>query len=181
MNVNKIVASLPQRTVQEREVMRDRARQMAASTDPAKAAAGTKVLNGLDEIEKSEADALIEHVRSLPKARRVVEAFSSPHMSETERAVVQVLLDNPSSTSSELSAALGWKAQSWHMHFGTMCFNRRARLWPAPPAEKRDAAFYSGILAELDADGSRFTMGAEAAEGFAALGLHAAAPKSSRA
>ena len=52
----------------------------------------------------------------------------------------------------------------WHMHFGTMCKQREADLWPADPATKRDGNFYSGILADLDTNGNVFEAKAELVE-----------------
>jgi hypothetical protein len=98
-----------------------------------------------------------------------VEAFRK--MTETERKLVQVLLDHPGATSTLLSQKLGWGGMSWHMHFGTMCKDRRHLLWPAPYAEERDADFYSGILADFDDATSGFTMKPEAIEALATLGL----------
>ena len=171
MSIDRLIQGLPQRSSEERRLMRQRAASQASAGVGAEAIAAEKLVEAIDHLERSQAEALVEHIRSLPKARRVVEAFSSPAMTATERTVVQVLLDHPGFTSTELTAALGWKAQAWHMHFGTMCFNRRSRLWPAPPSVTHDAAFYSGILADFDSSRSTFTMMAEATEGFAALGL----------
>jgi hypothetical protein len=110
-------------------------------------------------------------VLGLPKASRIVEAFQSMPMTETERKIIQALLDNPGATSAALSKAAGWKNMSWHMHFGIMCFNRGAYLWPASFDERRNADFYSGILADYSDEIHGFTMKPEAVEAFAALGL----------
>jgi hypothetical protein len=171
MNVDKVIASLPNKTPAERRAIREHSEAWLVSGSSEQQKAAQQVAEALDDLERTEIEALVKHVSALPKAQRVVEAFKDPEMTETERAVVKVLLDNPGSTSTELTAALGWRAQAWHMHFGTMCFNRRARLWPAPPAEKRKADFYSGILADFDEESSTFTMNPDAATGFAALGL----------
>ena len=72
--------------------------------------------------------------------------------------LIQVLLDNPGSTSAALTRALGWKAQSWHMRFGTICSKRALYLWPAPDAPKRNSKFYSGNLADLKEPENLFTM-----------------------
>ena len=171
MSIAKVISSLPTMAQNQRDTIRGRAQAWLQTGSVEQQEQGRSVLEALDALERTETEALIQHVRDLPKAQRVAETFQRPAMTTTERAVVQVLLDHPGSTSSALSAALGWGAQSWHLHFGTMCFERRARLWPAPPAEKRDADFYSGILADFDPATASFTMNPDAAAGFAALGM----------
>ncbi len=96
-------------------------------------------------------------------------------MSETERRVVRVLLDNPDQSSEFLTAQCGWQGHAWQMHFGTMCRNREDLLWPAPFEPKRTAPFYCGILADFDETTRGFTLKPAAAEGFRRLGLEAAA------
>ena len=99
----------------------------------------------------------------------IVEAFQP--MSETDRMLVQVLLDNPDASSEQLTEAMGWKDQAWQLHFGKMCERREHLLWPAPFEPKRDAPFYSGILADFDEDTRGFTLKPEVVEAFARLGL----------
>ncbi len=168
MDIEKIIARIPSMTPAERQEMRHNSERRLK--DPKLAGQAQAVLDALERQAAAEAAALAERVAGLPMARRVAEAFTAKPMTEKERDLVQVLLDHPGSTSKELSRALGWEAQSWHLHFGTMCQQRQGRLWPAARAEKRDANFYSGILAELSPD-NRFTLRPEVAEGFAALGL----------
>jgi hypothetical protein len=57
------------------------------------------------------------------------------------------------------------------MHFGEMCKKPVSYLWPAPPAGRRGADFYCGILADLSEQTNLWTMKAEAAEAFASLDL----------
>jgi len=59
----------------------------------------------------------------------------------------------------------------WQMHFGNMCKDRQAYLWPAQKAEKRDGLFYSGILADVEEPSNRFTMKTDVTAAFAELGL----------
>ncbi|GAA4019273.1 hypothetical protein GCM10022280_18850 [Sphingomonas swuensis] len=174
MNVEKILAGLPSKTPAERRAIVDNAERWLRTGTTEQRKSASAVVSALEGIEKQEAETLAQHVAGLPKATRVAEAFNDPPMTETERAVVQALLDHPHSTSTALTEALGWRGQAWHLHFGTMCFNRRARLWPAPPSEARDADFYSGILADFEGDTSSFTINPEAAAGFAAIGIKAA-------
>ena len=88
----------------------------------------------------------------------VVDAFQHAPMSETDRMLVQVLIDNPDASSEQLTEAMGWKDQAWQLHFGKMCERREHLLWPAPFEPKRNAPFYSGILADFDEDTRGFTL-----------------------
>ena len=88
----------------------------------------------------------------------VVDAFQHAPMSETDRMLVQVLIDNPDASSEQLTEAMGWKDQAWQLHFGKMCERREHLLSPAPFEPKRNAPFYSGILADFDKDTRGFTL-----------------------
>jgi hypothetical protein len=171
MNVDKVIAGLPLKSTAERKAILDNAERWLRTGTAEQRESARAVVAAMEELQAREAEFLAQHVAGLPKAARVAEAFSDPAMTDTEKAVMQVLLDNPGSSSAALTAALGWRGQAWHLHFGTMCFNRRARLWPAPPAEARDADFYSGILADFDSSNAGFTMNPEAEAGFAAIGI----------
>jgi hypothetical protein len=103
----------------------------------------------------------------------VADAFRKHPPTANEEKIIRALLENPHSTSSELSKAYGFDSQIWQMHFGNMAKAREADLWPAERVEKRDANFYCGILADFDPNGSRFTMKPEVVLGFAALGIAA--------
>lgn len=155
-------------TAAQRAGLRGNAERLLA--DPKSATIAREVIAALDGQATAEEEALSEHVRNLPMARRVVEAFRHEPMTETEQKLVQVLLDHPGSTSESLSRALDWEGQSWHMHFGKMCAKREARLWPAAKSEQRDASFYSGILADITPD-NRWSCKPDAASAFAELGL----------
>ena len=157
MNIDKIIAGLPGMSQQERERVRANAEKLFDSGNAAQKAAATKVIAALVDVEEAEHRALVDRLNGMEVSARVVEAFRVNPMTETEAKIIQVLLDHPGSTSTELSQALGWGAQSWHMHFGTMCFNRAIYLWPAPKSEVRAADFYSGILADLSPD-NRWTI-----------------------
>ncbi|TJV91975.1 MAG: hypothetical protein E5X84_08860 [Mesorhizobium sp.] len=149
-----------------------RANAEAKLGHPSSGGDARRVIDALDARVELEANALSKHVSQLPVARRVIEAFTHLPMSETEHRITQVLIDNPGLSSEGLSQKLGWGAQSWHMHFGEMCKNREARLWPADNAAVRNAAFFSGILAEWSEDGG-WKMKPDVAEAFSALGLKA--------
>lgn len=168
MNIEGIIAAIPTMHGTKRQGVRKNAELWLENPD--KAAEAQRVSAALDAAPEAEATALADQVRGLPNAKRVITAFQNTPMTETERKVVQVLLDHPGETSSGLSTRLGWGGQSWHMHFGEMCKKREVYLWPADDAVLRDAWFYSGILADLSED-NRWTMKPDVAEAFTALGL----------
>lgn len=170
MNIDKIISALPGMSHQERERVRANAEKLLDSGSAEQKAAATKVIDALAEVKEAEHKAVVDRLNGMEVAARVVEAFRVNAMTETETKIVQILLDHPGSTSTELSQALGWGGQAWHMHFGTMCADRAIYLWPAPKSEVRSADFYSGILADLSSD-NRWTMKPEVAAAFSQLGL----------
>ncbi|BCG69372.1 hypothetical protein MesoLj113a_05300 [Mesorhizobium sp. 113-1-2] len=170
MSVDAILAAIPTMDAQKRANIRNNAE--ARLSHPSSGEDARRVINALDAQIELDAHVLSEQVSRLPIARRVIEAFTHQPMSETERKIIQVLLDNPGLSSEGLSQKLGWGAQSWHMHFGEMCKKRETRLWPAENAVVRNAAFFSGILAEW-AEQSGWKMKPDVAEAFSGLGLKA--------
>ena len=172
LNIDKIISGLPGLSHQERQRVRANAETLRDTGNADQKSAAIKVIDALGDLEASEHEALVDRLNGMEVSARVVEAFRVSPMTETDAKVIQVLLDNPGSTSTELSRALAWRAQSWHMFFGKICANRAVYLWPAPRAEKRSADFYSGILADLSPD-NRWTMKPQVAAAFADLGLRA--------
>lgn len=170
MNLDKILQTLATRSAKERDNVRANAERWKRDGTPQQKADATRLLEAMAAQEASERQALIERLSALPVAQRVAEAFGRMPMTETERSLIQVLLDNPGATSTELSRALGWEGQTWHMHFGTMCKHREVYLWPAPPSDQPNKDFYSGILADLS-EGSHWTMKPDVAAAFAAMGI----------
>ncbi|MFC0159981.1 hypothetical protein CDZ97_26095 [Mameliella alba] len=171
MNIAKIIETLPEKSTAERARMRENADRWLTSGTPQQKAAAKELKDAMDNLEAQERDA----VRHMPVAERVVQAFTKRPPSETEEKLLRVLLDNPGSTSSALTQAIGWRAQSRHLHFGTMCQNREADLWPAEKSGPEDKGFFSGILAEFEPDGATFTMKPEVVGALAQLGIHAKA------
>lgn len=171
MSLEKIIASLPDRSAGERKQMRLNAIERSESDDPKRAAEAQEFLAALDDVEADEHADLIAEVEGLEPAERVIKAFKAEPMTDTERKLIQVLLDNPNSTSGELTKMIGWKGMSWHLHFGTMCANRGVYLGQPPKATTPNGKFYTGILADFDNDKSRFTMKPDVAAAFAQLGL----------
>jgi hypothetical protein len=171
MSLEKIIASLPKRSADERKQMRHNAVEQLENPDPNKAAAAEQFLAALTDYEASEHAELIAEVAGLAPAARVIKAFTAEPMTETERKLIQVLLDNPDATSGELTEKIGWKGMSWHLHFGTMCAERGVYLGQAPDAVTRPGKFYTGVLADYDGETSGFTMKPDVAAAFEKLGL----------
>jgi hypothetical protein len=133
----------------------------------------TALLAALDDFER-QVRKKADRAKRMPRAKLVVEAFKVRPMSEKERKVIQVLLDHPRLTSTDLGSKIGWGGQAWHMHFGSMCRDRISPLWP-PQRDDQGTPFYTGLLADWSRGPPfRFTMNPEAVEGFAQLGLRPA-------
>jgi hypothetical protein len=167
MKVDGVIAQLPRMSADQRKLVRTRALAMRDGGRPDEKVAAGRVLDAFDALAQTEDEALAAR----PLAQRVIEAFHAKPMKDGERTAITALLRHPGSTSAELSAAAGWRGNTWHLRFGTMCRDRAAALWPAPGSEVRDAEFFTGILADFDKVDSRFTMKPEVAEAFAQLGL----------
>ena len=113
----------------------------------------------------------------------LIEIQFRDELSTSEKRLVEVVDLAPGSTSAQLTRALGWKAQSWHLHFGTMCRQRLAPLIEPPPAWRRPRPdgtpgdFYSGILCQYDEHTGGFRLHQAARAALVAAGvLPAAAP-----
>lgn len=174
MNIDRILTSIAGSTPARRRDMRTNAENWLASGDPDREAAARQVIAALDDQEAVETTGLRERLSGMPVAERVVEAFRAAPMSDNERKTIKALLDNPGATSHALSLACGHDSMIWQMHFGNLCKERQAYLWPAEKAERRDGLFFSGILAEYDPKTSGFTMKPDVVAAFAELGLRAA-------
>ena len=177
MTIEKIIAAIPEKSPSERKRMRQNAAAWRASGDPKKVAAADGVIAALDACEGAETQARHARLSAMTPAQRLVAAFTADPLTDTERLLVQALIDNPGETSTTLGRLIGWKGKSWHMHFGKMCKRREATLWPAEKFESRDAYFYSGMLTEQAQDEKgdwRFTLRPELADAFAELGLRPA-------
>lgn len=177
MSIDKIIASLPEKTEAERKKMRANAERLLTSGTPAQKADARKLLDAIEAVVVAERERLNTRLAGMPLSARVAEAFRKRPPSPNEEKIIRALLENPHSTSGELSKAYGHDSQIWQMHFGNMAKDREADLWPAEHSNMRDANFYSGILANFDPNGSRFTMKPEVVEGFAALGISARSTK----
>ncbi len=180
MGIEKLIASIPNRTDIERKTMRTNA-EARLDFDPQ---AGLLVA-ALDEFElerkrkgEEQRRRAVESLDSSPLSERVKIAFHDLE-SETDRRVVQVLLDYPGSTCAELSEKLGWAPNTWDMHFGSICAVRAdfLRDLRGTPAEGRSANLPLLTLQERSEDNAiRYTMKPEAVEGFRLLGFRVKEP-----
>ena len=170
MTTLQIIDAIPGMGRDARRRLRENASRWLNGS-PSQAAEARQVLEALDEVSERERSQASRPLAEADAVARVVRAFQDPPMSETERRVVQVLLDNPDRSSEFLTAKCGWQGQSWQMHFGTMCRNREHLLWAAPFEPKRNAPFYCGILADFDETTRGFTLKPEAVEGLRQIGL----------
>ena len=171
MNIDRIIDSIPAKSAAERQAMRGNARRWLDSGTAEQKVQAERLIAALDGATEAEHKALYDRLKDAPVAARVVEAFGVHPMTANERKTIQALLDHPGATTTELSRVCGNDGMIWQMHFGNLCKERQAYLWPAEKSEKRDGLFFSGILAEVDSE-SRFTMKAEVVAAFAELGLH---------
>lgn len=104
------------------------------------------------------------------RSEAIVRAFERQPLSKAETAAVRAIMNYPNSTSSELSELCGWRGQFWNKCFGDMCKAREQTLEPAPPSRKRDAPFYSGLLAVCDRQTARWSLKPEALDAFMRMG-----------
>jgi hypothetical protein len=170
MNIDKLIAAIPGQSAEQLAATRANAvRWLETGTEVQKAAAA-QLIAAMDANRAAEG----ERLRDLSVAKRVAEAFRAMPMTDHERKVIQALLDNPGSTTSELNRAAGLgENMVWQMHFGVLCKSRQAHLWPPEAAEHRDGLFFSGILADIDRATNRFTLKPDVVVAFAELGLKA--------
>lgn len=172
MNIDRILAAIPTQSDKDRAAIRENAEcWLATGTVDQKEAAG-RLLAALDAQEAAEQEGLRARLSGLPVAGRVLEAFRAAPLTDHEHKLIQVLLDNPGSTTTELTQAAGMgNSTVWQMHFGVLCKSREAYLWPAERAEHRDGLFYSGILADIDTTTNRFTLKPDVVAAFGELGV----------
>jgi hypothetical protein len=171
MGTARVIDAIPSMSDGERLQLRQNAgRKRFEGTDEQQVSAAD-VIDALDRFEAESRRQMRERIQSMSETERLKEAFRVQPPSETDAKVIRALLNNPGSTSLELSEASGWRGNAWHLHFGTMCYNRELYLWPAEKSSTHDAKFYSGILATYDEGSSTFTMKPEIAKAFEDMGF----------
>lgn len=174
MSIEKIIASLPGKSPADRDKMRANISRLLEVGNEKERKDAQALREAMNALADTEAQALYERLDRLDDAQRVTEAFVFLPPTDTEVKIIEALLRNPASTSTELSRACGWKAQTWHMHFGKMCKDREVYLWPAPPSTSRDGEkIMTAILTNLDEDENRWTMKPNVVAAFRAMNIGA--------
>jgi len=178
MNIDKLLEAIPSMSVAKRKIQRENAERALKSDKANLHEPARRILAALDAQATEQAladdrakDAIREHARSLPASERIINAFTAIAMTETDRKLVQAVLDHPGSPSTVLTHSLGWKNLAWQLHFGAMCRAREHLLGAAPYEAKRDDKFYTGLLCDYDDATNGFTLKPEAVDAFAAIGL----------
>lgn len=175
--IEKLIASLPNRTAQERLAMRQNAEALAAAADPKKAAQATALLEALDAFESTAIEEDRARLLNMTTVERIVEAFRRMPPTDTQVALIKAIGEKPGGTAGALSAVLGWKGLTWQMHFGIMAKEREAFIHPAPASTSRkmpsgeEGKFYCGLLCDYDEPTSGYTLKPEAKAAFEALDL----------
>jgi hypothetical protein len=170
MTLARVIDLIPSKSADERRQMRENARRSLA-VGGQRASEATALLEALDSFEAQVRKRRMRGPADADTIATVVEAFHQMPMSETDVKLLRVLLDIPDATSEQLTEAMGWKDQAWQLHFGKMCEKREHLLWPAPFERKRNARFYSGILADFDETTRGFMLKPEVVAAFAEFGL----------
>ena len=165
MNVDPLIASFPSKSDKERRTIRARAEDWVVNGTPEQREAGGKVLDAFAKLEEREA--------ASEPVSKVENAFAKMPPSDLELSLMQVLIDNPGSTSTKLTQAMGWNDKAWQLHFGKIGWDRQDYLWPAPWNTTRNEPFKAGILADYDEVNSGFTMKPEVVEGLERIGIKA--------
>ena len=135
-----------------------------------------RLAEGKDAKRRTAAKAWLEDLKAWPPEQLVEVMFRDAKLKAREKKMIEVLEEHPGATSAELTAAMGWRQQSWHLHFGTMCRDRLGRFIEAPPAPERPKPdgtpgdFFSGLLADYDDATSGFTLRPEARRALIAAG-----------
>jgi hypothetical protein len=171
MSIDKIIASLPTKSVRALDTMRKNAQQILETGTPAQRADAERLIAAIDDLEQPQDKTPFDQLSDEEIARRVELAFVRHPMTDTDAKVIQALLDHPHSSSIHLSEVCGWEGKAWHAHFGAMCHRRLPYLWPIKVVEEWGAPFYSGLFATFDREGSRFTMRPAVAAALAKIGM----------
>ena len=181
MSIEKIIATIPRSNEKQRKTMREHALTALQTGDPKLVADAKTLLEELDYFEdketQSQNDAFKQTIANLISAsleERVVTAFQADHPTDTETKLIQVLLDYPNSTCSELSTHIGWHPDAWDMGFGSICSQRRAYFEAAANPLRGDKSPNIPLLAfqVRDENGKIcYSMKPEAVEAFRLLGF----------
>ena len=166
MTIEKTLALLPTMSAEKKCAIRKRAKDWLANDDADKRADAQRMLDALESLDAERRAPLSDSAALEDRIARIQAAFVELPPTKTDWRVIRALLNNPGSTSERLSEICGWTESSWHLHFGLMCRARESYLWPVEERPGWPGPFYSGILADFENDGSKFTMKPEAARAF---------------
>ena len=131
MNIEKLIASIPTLTPEQRKGMRGNITDKMQSVDPATVESAAMLLAALDAFEENltvQRTKEMEELSRRPFAERLAVAFQRDPLSEREARLLQVLLDNPGGSCAELSAGMGNAPNTWDMGMGSLCAQRRGWL-----------------------------------------------------
>lgn len=181
MNVEKMIASLPDKTAEQRQTMRGNAEAKLAAGDPAWATAAAKMIEAIDGFDHERTRlagerraSAIADVGGAPLVECIVTPFEFEPPTQAEEKLIQILLDHPGSTCAELSAHHGWEPIAWDLQYGAMCASRVDFLWPLEPSVRNGEQANINMLTgqERGPDGVlRYCNRPEAVEAFRALGF----------
>jgi hypothetical protein len=180
MNIEKILAQIPKTSADERRTMRGHALSKLETADLKWVEAAAVVLAALDGYEadqKQAADAerkaQIEALLNAPAVDRIQAAFEFDSLRESERRLIQVLLDHPGGTCAELSAGIGWAPNTWDMGFGSICAQRYGFFASAKSNERGKGHNIPLLADQIRGENGeiRYTMKPEAVEAFGRLGF----------
>lgn len=175
MSVEQIIASLPDKTAEACERIRQNALRLRSQGTPQQREDAERLLDALAALEEPGDATPYDHLSPEEVAQRIKRAFTRRPMTAVEEKCIRALLNNPHAPSEDLSRACGWNGVIWQVYFGSMCRDRLADLWPVEGGTQSwGKPFFSGLFATFDRDGSRFTFRPEVQAGLAALGLHPA-------
>ncbi|MCR9074336.1 MAG: hypothetical protein NXI18_22030 [Alphaproteobacteria bacterium] len=104
------------------------------------------------------ADGVITHGRN---AFRVNLAFSEHPPNRLEAKAIRALIDNPGSTSIELSKICGWVPSGWRTHMLVACHRRQGELWPEGLPSNVPAGFALTALVSYEPTSLRFWLRAD--------------------
>lgn len=181
MNIEKLIASIPVKTAEERKTMRANAKAKLASGAFAWAAPATALIEAIDRFEREQrhqteqrrADG-IASAADVTLVECIITAFEIEPPTELEDRLIQTLLNHPGSTCADLSALHGWAPTAWDLQYGAMCARRAHLLWPLEPSVREGDQANINFLTRQERgpdEALRYWTRPEALEAFVAIGF----------
>jgi hypothetical protein len=181
MSIEPTLAKIPTMTADQRKVLRANAEAKLASGDPKWAVDAPSVLVALDAFDEEQGRVAsqqrgikIADLKEASAVERIVLAFELEPTTQAEEKMIQILLDHPGSTATQLTDLHGWVGDAWDLQYGGMCARRREYLWPLEPAVREGDAPNIDMLTvkTRGEDGTlRYHTKPEAVEAFKLLGF----------